>query len=190
MSRSGFTPLQSGRFTFQGGERERIPEAHWRLWPFGRVVTGFTLLETLIYLAILSILIVAGVASAYAILDIGGRGAKGIVIASEGNFLIRKIDWALSGATKIDVSDPLSTMKITKGAIEYTFIITAGGVVKLNGTDLSSINVTVVGSGAGGKAFDYFPTSGGMPCGVRVTLGVNGMNFEVKRYLRDTALCT
>jgi prepilin-type N-terminal cleavage/methylation domain-containing protein len=149
---------------------------------------GFTLLETLIYLAILSILIVAGVASAYAILDIGGRGAKGIIIASEGNFLIRKIDWALSGATKINVSDPLSTMVITKGGIDYTFSI-AAEVVKLNGTDISSVNVAVVGSGTGGKAFEYFPKSGRMPCGIHVTLGVSGVPFEVTRYLRVDTLC-
>ncbi len=153
---------------------------------------GFTLLETLMYLALLSILIVAGVASAYAILDIGGRGAKGIVIASEGNFLIRKIDWALSGATAITMPNATTpnsnTLTVTSGSAKTFSLV--GALMRFNGAaDLSSSNV-VVSVPSSGTIFTYIPKSSGKPCGIQVTLLVNGVQFTVTRYLRVATLCT
>ena len=152
---------------------------------------GFTLLEILIYLAIVSVLIVAGLGSAYGILGVGGRGAAGIIVASEGNFLIRKIDGALAGAIAVSVPNP-ATLVVTKGGTTYTFSIVSGALQLTTGVNppvnLNSANVSVIGTG--GTAFVRIPPSAGKPCEVDVTLTVNSTDFKIIRYVRGGAMCT
>ena len=65
---------------------------------------GFTIIETLIYLALFTILIGGVMISAYFIVQASSDSQQNTVIQEEANFLSSKIRWALNGATTVDVS--------------------------------------------------------------------------------------
>ena len=67
-------------------------------------ISGFTLLETLIYLALFGILMGGVVAAVYGIVQAGGRGQTKIILQEEGDFLLGKFSWALSGASSFSIA--------------------------------------------------------------------------------------
>jgi prepilin-type N-terminal cleavage/methylation domain-containing protein len=67
---------------------------------------GFTLIETIIYLALFAIFLGGAVATAYNMFEASGRNQTKNIVQEEGNFLIAKIEWALAG-TQI-VNSPLA----------------------------------------------------------------------------------
>jgi type II secretory pathway pseudopilin PulG len=77
--------------------------------------SGFTLLETLIYLALYSIIISGALAAIYSIFESSAHNQAQAMVQEEGSFLIGKIDWALSNTAS--VQSPASTgtdLAITK----------------------------------------------------------------------------
>lgn len=58
---------------------------------------GVTLIETMVYIALFSIIIGGSVVAAYQILESSGRSQTHALLQEEGDFLIGKINWALSG---------------------------------------------------------------------------------------------
>ncbi len=63
---------------------------------------GFTLIEILIYLALVSLIATISIASVYPLIDNYYRSQARLDIESETNFLMRKINWALMGAYSIN----------------------------------------------------------------------------------------
>ena len=63
---------------------------------------GFTLIETLIYLALFAIFFGGAAAAAYAVIETSGRNLTKSMVQEEGNFMLAKINWALSGVQTID----------------------------------------------------------------------------------------
>jgi hypothetical protein len=62
---------------------------------------GFTLIEAIIYIALFGLLIGGGVVAAYNIFEGAGRGQTHAMLQEEGNFLLGKINWTLSGVQSI-----------------------------------------------------------------------------------------
>lgn len=102
---------------------------------------GFTLIETLIYLALYAIIMTGAIVSAYAILSSSARNQTKALVQEEGSFLVGKIDWVLSGTQAINqpndgvssTVDQGSTLSITK------FDASLGNpiVITLDGTNLT-----------------------------------------------------
>ncbi|RJQ34651.1 prepilin-type N-terminal cleavage/methylation domain-containing protein [Candidatus Parcubacteria bacterium] len=65
---------------------------------------GFTLIEVIIYVALLGILLAGALTSAFALIDGNERNARAIQVREEVAFIQQKIRWALSNATSISVS--------------------------------------------------------------------------------------
>ncbi len=63
---------------------------------------GFTLIEILIYLALVSLITTIAIASVYPLIDNYYRNQARLDIEGEVNFLMRKINWALMGAYLIN----------------------------------------------------------------------------------------
>ena len=63
---------------------------------------GVTLIETVIYLALYAILMSGAILSAYALISTSARNQTKALAQEEGNYLIAKIDWALTGAKAIN----------------------------------------------------------------------------------------
>src|SRR3989344_1509100 len=63
---------------------------------------GFTLIEVMIYLALFTLLLGAGIVSAFYIIDAAERNKYEDSANAEAQFLLRKIDWALTGVSVIN----------------------------------------------------------------------------------------
>ena len=68
-----------------------------------KYVRGITLVETLIYLALFTIVVGGLLASAYALFESNDRNQTKAMMQMEQDFLIAKIDWALGGAESVSV---------------------------------------------------------------------------------------
>ena len=64
---------------------------------------GFTLIETLVYLALYAIIIVGSLASVYGMFESSAHNETAAMVEEEGDYLIGKIDWALFVAVSIQL---------------------------------------------------------------------------------------
>lgn len=62
---------------------------------------GFTLIEVLIYLALIGLLFSGLFVSAFAIIENTGRNDTQIMILEEGNFLLAKIEWKANSTSTV-----------------------------------------------------------------------------------------
>ncbi len=75
--------------------------------------SGFTLLETIIYLALFSVLMSGAVMAVYQLLSSIDKDERTLKVLTESNFINQKLDWALSGKSVIEIIDT-NTLKITR----------------------------------------------------------------------------
>jgi type II secretory pathway pseudopilin PulG len=124
---------------------------------------GFTLIETMVYLSLFSLMMGGVVVSAYNIFESTGRSQTRSMIQEEGDFIIGKIDWSLSGIQVVSApAAPSSgsectesdTLSVTKwdGSVGTIIINLSGGSIVLarlgnlaNSTPLNNSNITVSG---------------------------------------------
>ncbi len=145
---------------------------------------GFTLMETIIYIALFGLLMTGAVIAAYNLLDSGARNEKAVSIQEEGTFLNRKINWALLGATAITAPDE-NTLSITRPDLGANSPV----IIKENGTQIT------MQRGAGDTIIlnsDAFPVTNmifliehsGNATSITVTYKVENTPFIFKSYLR------
>ena len=104
---------------------------------------GFTLIEVIIYLALFSMLFGGIVLAAYNVIDSSGRSQVKAMIQEEGDFLVSKINWVLSGVQS--VSEPSTTSTSCDTGVASTFLSVAKFsppianplAVALSGTDMT-----------------------------------------------------
>ena len=155
---------------------------------------GFTLIETLIYLALFAIVIGGGMVAAYQIIQSTEAGNNHVVMEEEANFLLRKINWAMTGATKFNIVAP-TDLEVTKNSTVYDFILCGTDLTIQTGTGkncnsvpaptlLNSSNVSVQVLNVHNA-----PTVGGVTVDLTLTTVQNGKNvtesFSTTKYLRQ-----
>ncbi len=112
---------------------------------------GFTLIETIVYLALFSILMGGAVVAAFNIFENAGRQETRTMLEEEGAFLMAKIDWAVSNATF--VNQPIGygpLLWVTTGSglviinlpVASTSIVIQDGVVGPYALNNSNVSVT------------------------------------------------
>lgn len=99
------------------------------------------MIETLVYLGLFAILIGGAFTAAYGIVESSGTGQTKTMMQEEGDFLIAKITWALSGVQVINqptVGTPGSLLSFNKvtGLDANNQPIIAPVTVDLSGTDM------------------------------------------------------
>ena len=97
---------------------------------------GFTLIETLVYLALFSFLMTGIIVVVYSIFESSDRNQTKIMVQEEGNFLVAKISWALSAIKGFNVNGP-TELSVEKWDTSGTG--TTEMVIKLSGTDSHDI---------------------------------------------------
>lgn len=74
---------------------------------------GFSLIETIIYIALLGLLLTTAVLTSYQILQGSTNVSNKTIVQDEGDFVVRKLDWALSSASAASAPTP-STLTVTR----------------------------------------------------------------------------
>src|SRR3989344_3611457 len=137
---------------------------------------GFTLIETIIYIALFTILMGGALATAYSLIEGADGTQTKTTVQEEANFVLRKIDWALTGTETINIpgagySDILSVSKydgtniviqLTSGKIE---ISEDGGATFL---PITTDNVAV-----GTLQFYHIPALGSGPEGIQASITIS-----------------
>ena len=153
--------------------------------------SGFTLIETLIYLALFAIIIGGTVVVTYDIIAGSDNTQIKVVISEEGNFLLRKIDWALTGVASIDspaagasgVALSVTKLGLPAGQNPLVFDLNSGNLRLKRGAGsamaLNSSNATV-----SNLVFAHLAAIGQRPEAVKASFKLNGQPFEITKYLR------
>lgn len=111
---------------------------------------GFTLTETIIYVALFALIITGTLSSVYGILEANVRNQNKVMVQEEGAFILGKIDWALTGISSVGVDLAGKILTVTKSNPSFNplvisidddgnvFIERAGGGSKrLNNSNIS-----------------------------------------------------
>lgn len=150
---------------------------------------GFTLIEVLIYSFFLSFIMISALLGAYQIISASEKLSIKSFIEQEGNFILRKIDWVLTGANSISsppINSSSSVLILEKENLGVLEFILDNGKIKLsrNGGISNALNS------------DYFNVSdlffsysdpdgaGGGPGEIKMSFKIEGQLFEITKYLR------
>ena len=151
---------------------------------------GFTLIEVLIYIVLFSILMGGGFITAYQMIDGSRKLSAKDTLQEEGNFIMRKISWALTSVDPTVATIPsagtspnLRVRKYDGNQID----------VQLNGTKIEmkqSINgstfrpITTDNVSVSSLQFTYITPVGLEPAGITAAAVINGINFTITKYMR------
>jgi prepilin-type N-terminal cleavage/methylation domain-containing protein len=151
---------------------------------------GFTLIETMIYIALFGLIMSGAVVTAYQLLEGGRRNQAAISIQEEGTFLTRKINWALVGASEVNVI-ATTTLIITRPGLALYTPSQSPLTITASGTIMTLARGTVAPIPLHGDAFavtnlefSIEPATGGRPTSTIAHFFVNEKPFTLKTYLR------
>ena len=149
--------------------------------------TGFTLIEAIVYLALFGIIMSGAVITAYQIVESSGRTETRAMVQEEGDFIVGKINWALSGIQSITapatpipggactVSNTLSVTKWDASIGNILITLSAGDVTLGRGGNqpkpLNNSNVTVTNLG-----FTHCYTGGINPESIALAFTVSALS--------------
>ncbi len=153
---------------------------------------GFTLIETVIYIALLGILLTGALVASADLIESAGKSNAHATVQDEGSFASRKLEWALTGLTAapaISGSSCAQTLTLTKtGAQNNPIVFQYNSATKaiemkegLNGPNaVTTSNVSV-----SCLSFTNIPATGSGPSGISASFTINGVVFGVTKYLRQ-----
>lgn len=149
---------------------------------------GFTLMETMIYIALFGIIMTGALVGTYNLLEGGKRNIDTAKIEEEGTFLNRKINWALTGASNVVVSGGGTKMTITHpdlGAQSPLVISQTGNKMTITRGTGVEVELNNDRFHISGTTFIYTPASGGRPPSISATFKVEEKTFNFRNYLRQ-----
>jgi prepilin-type N-terminal cleavage/methylation domain-containing protein len=149
---------------------------------------GFTLMETMIYIALFGVIMTGALVGTYNLLEGGRRNIDTAKIEEEGTFLNRKINWALTGASNVVVSGGGTKMTITRpdlGAQSPIVISQSGNNMTITRGAGSEVELQNNRFNISGTFFVYTPASGSRPPSISATFKVAEKTFNFRNYLRQ-----
>ena len=146
---------------------------------------GFTLLETIIYIALFGVLMSGVLVAVYQLIDGGIRNMQSVAVQEEGLFINRKISWALSGATTVTAPDAktLIIVRPDLGAQSPLTITEQAGEMRLARSTAAPLPLTTAELMVADTNITVVPAGAGIPASVRVSYTVEGVPFVFKTYL-------
>lgn len=152
-----------------------------------KLVSGFTLIETMIYIALFGIIMSGALIGTYNLLEGGERNVNSSKIETEGAFLNRKINWALIGATDVLVTGGGTIITITRPDLETQSPIVISG----NGTKITLARGTGPALDLNNERFEvsdvlfvHTPGVNGRPPSVNTNFIIEGKLFNFRNYIR------
>ena len=149
---------------------------------------AFTLIEAIVYFALFSLFLVGGILAAYQILQGQGQAATLNTGEDEGGFVVRKIEWALNGATISypNAATPFdsSLHVLSNGGIDIRMRLTSGVIEMSENGGVSYFPLTTNNVTVSSLSFHYLAPSGSGPEGIEASTTINGEEFDTVRYIR------
>jgi prepilin-type N-terminal cleavage/methylation domain-containing protein len=159
---------------------------------------GFTLIEAIVYMALLSILLVGGLLATYQIMIGQSQSQTHNTTQDEGGFAIRKIEWALTNiatsnsppttpssgfASTLDVNTAYGRIQFCQSGT--TLYMREHGTAGSCG-DASYIALTTsnVKANPASLHFHYIAPVGTSPGGIEASTTIDGITFATVRYIR------
>ena len=148
---------------------------------------GFTLIETLLYLALYAIIVGGAVATAYAIAAGENMTKVQINLLQEGNFILMKMEWALSGAQSATVqSNPpgFSVMTADASSQLLFFEVQNGTLVIRESRSGITQMLTANAFTISGSTFTEIPATAYRSKALQIAMDLTAMTNEGKVYTR------
>ncbi len=157
---------------------------------------GFTLLEVIIYIALFTLLMGSAFVTAYQLIEGSNQISVKTVVQEEGNFVMRKIDWALTGLERTVGNTPSvggsgcsQTLTLNKLSFPENPIVirrnSSNGSLEMNKAGGTFTPITTANINVSCFEARIIPSSGGGPSGVTATTTINGIEFSVTKYFRN-----
>ena len=159
---------------------------------------GFTLIEVIIYIALFSLLMGTAFVTAFGLIEGSGKLSAKTTTQEEGNFVLRKINWALTGISNdtADITNPpkvspytSNTLSIkkwltgTKIPVEIDYDAINRRIMMKEGTG-SLLPITTNNVKVTNLQFQFISSSGSGPAGITATAIIDGINFSITKYIR------
>ena len=126
-------------------------------------------------------LIGAGMISAFYVIDSSERSKQDVSVTTESQFLLRKIDWTLTGADPVSVSGDVLTTNKPGLTVEIDL---SSGRARLRRNVGSWEYLTAERVLIENSIFTYVDEISPRPDSVEVSFTANGKPFEMIKYLR------
>jgi len=150
---------------------------------------GFTLIEVLIYSALLSIMMGGILMMTYELLRGAGKLTMKNTAEEEGNFVLRKINLALTGTSIISLPDEFShyssIFSITKyNGLQIDLRFHEGKIeMREGGAGMDYLPLTTENVIVSNLGFELIVLDGGF-IGIEASTTISGKVFSLKKYLR------
>ena len=146
---------------------------------------GTTLLETIIYVGLLTFIMSASLVSVYQILSTSSSNTSKVVVEQEANFIISKISWALNNAV-INTPGPNSSgssLSVTSGGNTIIFALSGNDItIKESGSPMALNTSRIKITGLGFQHVQQVgPTTANS---LKIFFYVDGKYFEAYKNIR------
>lgn len=155
---------------------------------------GFTLIEVIIYIALFSLLMGSAFITAYQLIDGSGKIGLKNTVQNEGNFVMRKFNWALTGidqaippvvtGTSCDKKLTINKFNFTPNPIVIKRDAVDNSIIDIKEGGGSFLPLTTANVKVSCLNFIIIPPSGSGPSGITATATINGIDFTITKYIR------
>ena len=145
--------------------------------------SGFTLIETVIYIALLSFILGAVIFSVYQIMDSKIKLQQETDYLEEENFILKKIDWVLTEVSQIDLINP-QHLQIVKQNQETIKLRLDNGEMQLKTNNDPWVKITSDRLKIKNLVFQKIISSENFPDGLAIKIDTDQFNIDVIKYLK------
>lgn len=158
-----------------------------------RHTKGFTLIEVIIYIALFSLLMGSAFTTAYQLIEGTNTLNTKTTVQEEGNFVMRKLNWALTGldsAVSSIVGGSLPCSQTLR--VEKINFIQNPIIISRNSTNdsleiqegFTVLPITTANVAVTCLKFSIIPSVDSGPSGISATTTINGIDFAITKYQR------
>lgn len=145
---------------------------------------GFTLIETVIYIALFGFIMGSVLLSVYSMVQSGDQFSNRTNATNEGTFVMAKLDWTLRSLASVTTpsSGYGTSLSATRSDGTQVDVRLSNGVIEMRVNGGSYIPLTTSNVRVTSLGFNTFSAS---PAGVEASTTIQGMSFMTRRYIRD-----
>ena len=148
---------------------------------------GFTLLETMIYIALIMFMMGSALVAAFSLVDASAKDRGKILSAVEAEFLMRKINWVLSDLDQVTPvnSAGIGYLSVNKNGFPNPFIMDIPAHrARLSENGSPSLDITADRVTIANLNFLHIAAVPPKPAAIVTTFTIDGKNYTMTKYIR------